>query len=269
MKSLSRVFKSNYIQIGDPKPLQNTFAPIQPPMRSTEKNVENQQEVIAQMTRMAQQEASHIIDEAKQMYLNIIQEANAEAKDIIDGAAGEADSIRQQALESGYREGYEAGCRQGAEEAERIIAQAREIKYFLESRQEVLYREAEAEILGLVLDISKKVIGDELTQNRDTIFSLIREALKKCAFSSNLTIRVSPDDFDYVFANKDKILTLVEGLSDFEVVSDKSLKAGGCIVETPSGEINAGIEIQMKELEKVFQYLLDLEALQNQANRNE
>jgi len=111
-------------------------------------------------------------------------------------------------------------------------------------------------MVQLVLDIAKKVISDELTQNKEAILSLVKKALQKCAFKKMLVLKVSPLDFDFILENKGRICMMVEGISDIEIVSELSLDQGSCIIETPSGEINSSMDIQIKEIEKIFTYIL-------------
>ena len=111
-------------------------------------------------------------------------------------------------------------------------------------------------MLQLVLEISKKVIGDELKNSKEAILSLINQALQKCAFKKKLVLKISPHDSNFIIENKDRICMMAEGISDIEIVSDLTLSQGSCIVETPSGEINSSIDVQIKEIEKIFTYLL-------------
>ncbi|MDF2840252.1 MAG: hypothetical protein K0Q99_1024 [Clostridia bacterium] len=200
--------------------------------------------------------ANNIIDDAKNMYLRIIEEANAEAQKILEEAQQECERIQSDSAERGYNEGHHAGFAEGVNQAEAIIQQAAELKRLLEERSNQMYKDAEAELMEMVLDIARKVIGDELTQNHDVILSLIKQAIAKCAFKEKLVIRVSDQDFDYVNENKDKIIMLTEGINDLEICCDKALAHGSCIVETSSGEINSGINVQFKEIRKAFEYLI-------------
>ena len=141
-------------------------------------------------------------------------------------------------------------------EAQSIIDEASEIKAFIDKRRESLYKEAEEQIVNLVLSISKKVLGQELSQNRETLLSLVNQALQKCAFKNKLVLKISPLDYDFIKENKYRICKMVEGISDIDIVSDLSLPQGSCIIETPSGEINSSIEVQYNEIKKIFTYLL-------------
>lgn len=248
---MSKVYKSSYVSIGTPKPIVNIFA--------------NQAKKVAEAEAGKKDEAScrdegdaanSIIEDAKQMYLRIIEEANKEAQEITKAAEFEAQKLILSSNEEGYKKGYESGYFEGIGEAQSLINDAAAVKEFLDKRKGSLYREIEDEVLQLVLSIAKKVIGSELEQNKEAILSLINQALQKCAFKQKLVLKISPHDSDLIIENKNRICMMVEGVSDIEIVSDLSLAKGSCIVETPSGEINSSIDVQIKEIEKIFTYLL-------------
>ena len=248
---MSKVYKSRNISIGIPKHIVHVFR--------TEVNKAEECETISNDDNNVVDEeeyANSIVEDAKQMYLKIIEEANAEARRTMEAAEEEARSLLSSSREEGYKEGYESGYLEGKNEAQSIIDEASEIKTFLDMRRESLYREAEEQIVDLVLSISKKVIGQELSQNRETLLSLVNQALQKCAFKNKLVLKISPLDYDFIKENKYRICKMVEGISDIDIVSDLSLPQGSCIIETPSGEINSSIEVQYNEIKKIFTYLL-------------
>jgi flagellar assembly protein FliH len=248
---LSKVYKSSHVSVGAPKAIINVF---KQEVKADTALAEVAEAI--QDTEATDKEAEAIINDAKQLYLKIIEEANNEAQSILEATAAEAQSITASALENGYKEGYEKGYREGRLEAQSIIDEAEEIREYLDIRKEQLYKEAEEQVMQVVLDIARKVIGDELKQNDEVILALINQALQKCAFKKKLVLKVSAADYSFVSENKDRICMLVEGISDIDIVSDLSLSEGSCIVETPSGEINSSIDVQLKEIENMFFYLL-------------
>lgn len=248
---MSKVYKSGYVSIGAPKPIVNTF-------EEESKKSCLVETVTEEATNIPDPEeaAGLIIEDAKQMYLKIIEEANSEAEAVIEAAELKAQRLISDSRENGYREGYESGYLEGKQEAESVINEAVEIRKYIDDRRDCIYKEAEEQVLQLVLSIAKKVIGDELTQNKEAILSLVNMALQKCAFKKKLILKVSSQDLDFVMENKDRICMMVEGISDIDIIPDLSLAQGSCIIETPSGEVNSGIDVQITELEKIFFYLL-------------
>lgn len=238
--------------MGSPKPIVNIFK-----SEIKQENGEAVEVLIAERSGPEpEEEANTIIEDAKMMYLKIIEEANSEAQTIRSDVNQEAQSIMSRAREDGYREGFDAGYLEGRKEAQAAIDEAVELRSFIDERKDALYVEVEEQVVQLVLAISRKIIGDEISQNNEAILSLINNALQKCAFKKKLILRVSHQDSKFVIENKDRICMLVEGISDIEIQEDLSLAKGSCQIETPSGEIDSSIEVQMKEVEKIFTYLL-------------
>lgn len=252
---MSKIYKSSNISVGSPKPVINIFKSDSKPIPKVEEIVEEIIEETA-VNDNYQEAADSIIEDAKQMYLKIIEEANSEAQSIISAADMEARNLKSEANENGYKEGYDSGYFEGRREAQSVIDEAAEIREFLDTRKEDFYCESEEQVLQLVLELAKKVIGTELTQNNEVILSLVNQALQKCAFKKKLILKISPQDSDFVLENKDRICMMVEGISDIDIISDLSLSQGSCIIETPSGEINSSIDVQITEIEKIFNYLL-------------
>jgi flagellar assembly protein FliH len=236
------------VKIGTPKHIKSNAPEI--------KKFEQPKPVEGSLKEDLEEEANSIVDDAKEMYLRIIEEANLEAHKILEIAQHERESIYAHATEQGYSDGHGAGFSEGLNQAEAIIQKAAEVKLLLDEKRLEMYREAEIEIMEMVLDIARKVIGEELTQNPDIMLSLIRQALDKCAYKDKLAIRVSELDYSYVNDNKDRIIMLTQGINELEIICDKALQKGSCIVETPGGEVNSGLTVQINEIEKAFEYLL-------------
>jgi flagellar assembly protein FliH len=246
---LSKIYKSSYVNIGSPKPVVNIFNIDEKHKADTTAITDEESNSISE------DDANSIIEDAKEMYIKIIEEANSEAYRIVEAAESEAGKLLATSREQGYKDGLEKGYIDGRSEARSVIDEAIEIREYLNERKESLYKETEGKLLSIVISIAKKVIGEELTQNKEAILSLINQALQKCAFKKNLVLKISPEDSDFIIENKTRIIKLVEGISDIDIVSDLSLTKGSCIIETPSGEINSSIDVQINEIEKVFNYL--------------
>lgn len=245
---MSKVYKSVQVSIGTPKPIINAFRDVI--------KVNPNEAALEAGSAETEEAADNIIEDAKEMYLRIIEEANSEARTIVKAAEDEAQKLLSAAKEDGYREGFESGYLESRREAQSVVDEAADIREFLDKRKCDIYKEAEEQIIQLVLDLSKKVIGDELAQNKESILSLVNQALQKCAFKKKLVLKVSLQDYQYILENKNRICKLVEGISDIDIVSDLSLAVGSCIIETPSGEINSSVDTQIREIEKIFTYIL-------------
>lgn len=243
-----KVYKAEKINFGKPKPIKH--------IEIKQVNASMRNKDVSSNEKSKDEIAQDIIEQAKMLYADIIDEANNEAAKIIQNANIDIEKSKNNELQRAYQEGLEKGYKEGRTEAESLINQAKSIKTFLEQRKNEILGEAEEEIIKLVLEIAKKLIGQELKQNNEIIINLIKQALEKSAYKEKLTIKVSTEDYINVLENKEIIGSLVEGISEIEIIEDKFLEKGDCIVDTPGGQINTGMQLQIKELEEAFLYVL-------------
>ncbi|MDP4179486.1 MAG: FliH/SctL family protein [Bacillota bacterium] len=193
----------------------------------------------------AREEADMIIKEAKYEAERIICEAERSAKE-------NAAALEEEAKVKGFEEGYNILKQQYEDlmqEAEFTKEHARvEYKEVLES--------IESDAVNIVLDISKKVLGMEISSNKEVILGLIRQAFEKCSSKENVILKVSGEDYCFVTENKEQIIGLVEGIGELEIKKDLSLKAGGCVIETPYGTIDASLQTKFNKIEDAFRSLI-------------
>ena len=219
-------------------------------------------------------EAERILAEARAESAKIIENANAEAmmvKDMTrneadayyakvrDQAASEAAELREQARREGEHKGREEGRAEYdglIDEANGIKSEALRIKSEAEAEYGRLMDSAEGDALALILDIAKKVIGDEITQNRESLIYMIRDAFMHCTNKENVVLKVSSDDFEYVEESRDMLLSMVEGLDKLEIKRDLALAAGSCQIESPFGNLDAGAQTRFSKIEGAFYSLL-------------
>ena len=190
--------------------------------------------------------------------------AAAEAERLVAEAHHQARLILDQSREQGYRRGYEAGHASGTLDASRQLAQRADderlayqadLTEFMSRIERVSRRtwaEMEPEILSLVFEIARKVIKMEVELNREAAVEVVKNTLRRVADSTSLRIRVHADDLATVRANREELYTLVDTIRKVEIVEDRRVGLGGCIVETDAGTIDARIETQLEEIRKMI-----------------
>jgi flagellar assembly protein FliH len=102
----------------------------------------------------------------------------------------------------------------------------------------------EAELVQLALQIAKKVVAREVSIDRDIALTLVKVSLGKLHNRSVAEIHLNPDDYAYVKNHLDKL----DYRGQIELVEDKSISPGGCLVHTETGDIDARIESQFDEI---------------------
>ncbi|MCL2565195.1 MAG: FliH/SctL family protein [Defluviitaleaceae bacterium] len=195
--------------------------------------------------------AAQIIEQAESEAAEITAKAQAEAEGILEKARLEAESLR----ESSGKEGYDKGYNEGLKDTEQMKQEAREIVESAHIERGETIKTAEPEIIELVSKLTKKLLLDEAEINPDVIAILVRSGLSQTTLSSDIKVRVSKYDYENLLDRKDQIISSFEGISNLDFSEDLALPAGGCVIETEFGQVDASMDKQCDELIKNLNYL--------------
>jgi flagellar assembly protein FliH len=92
-------------------------------------------------------------------------------------------------------------------------------------------------------------------EQKEIVLANIKAALEKVRSRGTVTIKVNLSDIEATTAHKEAFLRLIEttatgaGEVALQIHEDSSVDAGGCIVETDFGEIDARVSAQLLEIE--------------------
>jgi len=239
MKSLSKILKSSQVIIDE-----NLY-------EFTPSNISNKD-----LENYSSDNKDDTVNEIEVYRKKIIDKAKEEAEDIIRGALEKSTNIMEQARKEAYEIGKKEGFQEGKRLADSIIQEALNIKNEVIQTKQNLIKDLEEEIIELVIKTIEKILNKKIEEDYEILFNIIDTGLKKCAFTDNLTLRISPEDYDLAISSKDKILALSENIEDIVIKQDKSLHKGSCIIDTSSGSIDSSIWTQFNQVKEIFEELL-------------
>lgn len=102
----------------------------------------------------------------------------------------------------------------------------------------------ETEVVQLALQVAKKIVAREVTVDPDIALTLVKVSLAKLHNRVVAEIHLHPDDFAYIRERLDGI----DYRGKIELVEDRSISLGGCLIHTETGDIDARIESQFDEI---------------------
>jgi flagellar assembly protein FliH len=179
-----------------------------------------------------------------------------EIKDILREAQEKASVLEREAYEKGFAQGEKDGVELGQRKALKLIENIENLLRSLDDLREEILAHYEREITELVFVIAQKVIHREIRSDDAAIEGTVLSALKLAAEKSKATLRVNPADFDYVEELRPELFAAVKELKALTVTSDPSITRGGCLLESPYGDVDARVETQLDKihlcLEQVF-----------------
>lgn len=175
---------------------------------------------------------------------DILEDARQEAARIIAQAEENAAHLALAAQEKAVQEVQEQFDAQLAAQAEDLrrelaqtIEQVNDLAADISSRHE-------KDLVELALQIAKKIVGREVTIDREVAFTLVKVSLGKLHNRAVAEVHLNPEDFDFVQSHREKL----DFRGSLDLVEDKSISIGGCLIHTETGDIDARIESQFEEI---------------------
>ena len=193
---------------------------------------------------------------ANNMSSDIIARANTEAEKIVREATLEAESIKEKAYKAARAAGYDDGLNAGKEalvEKELLLNKQKE-EMIEEYRAKI--DEIEPALVDVLTDIYEHVFQVDFSDRKEVIYHLAKNTLASMETGKTYTLRLSPDDFNFLSMQKRE---LVKGsgipVDALEFVEDKSLTQGHAFIETGGGIFDCSVTTHLDNLRKTLQVL--------------
>lgn len=187
-------------------------------------------------------------DERARMLEEILHEAQKQADEIINKAEAYQADVQQAAMEKGLNEARQTFEKEVAERVEAEVSAVREnlVQTIaqISSLESEITSKIETELLEFSLEIAKKVVGREVTIDREVALTLVKISLAKLHSRTFAQIYLNPQDLAFVDAHRDRL----NFQGSIELIEDNSVTSGGCLIHTETGDIDARIESQFDEI---------------------
>jgi len=180
-----------------------------------------------------------------------------EAEKILRKAEERASHLEIEGYEKGFSQGEKDGVELGTKKAMKVIEKMEALLRSFSQMREDIVREHEREILTLVFSVLKKILHDRVTLDEEVIRETVLQALTLTTDRSAVSIRLNPEDCASVENLKADFFSEIKELRTLKIVQDPSIKKGGCLLETPCGNVDARIDTQLEciqqSLEETFE----------------
>ncbi len=173
--------------------------------------------------------------------VEIVEHAKADVKNYHQTIATECEAIRENAFKEGYEEGY----RQWADQLKR-----------LEDEIGSAHSQLEKMVLPVALKAAQKIVGRELELSPQTIVDIIIANIRAVAQHKRVIIFVNKGEWETVEKDKPRIKEFFEDLQSLSIRPRDDIEPGGCIIETEVGIINAQMTHRWNILAKAFEKLI-------------
>ena len=194
-------------------------------------------------------------DEANEKADEIINEANEQASEIIQNARNQAEAEKAAIYDEARKAGHDDGYRDG-------MAEVNSMKEELDRKSDAVdaeyYKkcdELEPMFIDTLTDIYEHIFHVRLSDNKEIIFYLIQDAVRKVDNNTNFIIHVSKEDYGFVSMQKKELLAGLSNADSEDIVEDMTLGANECFIETGSGIFDCSLETQLEGLKRELKLL--------------
>lgn len=125
----------------------------------------------------------------------------------------------------------------------------------LEEDYEQRRNDMEPQIVEALLAVFTEVTHTVSEDNKEIVLHLINNVLKNVENSHSYSIKVSPDDYNFVLNNQGKIYCAMNNEVNLDIVQDMALKQNECMIETDSGVFNCSLDVELHNLIKQIKLL--------------
>jgi len=188
-----------------------------------------------------------------------------------DGFEKGQEDGREKGREEGYAAGYEAGHKTGnAEGLKAGEQQAQAILLERTARLDALLGAAERElaqlgeqlsgqlaraVLELALSMARQITQTSLQVNQAALLDTLKNVLKtqpEPPQGASLRLYVHPDD-EQILA---PFLQTLQPRSNWQIITDKKIEAGGCVLQSALGQVDATLQTRWQRVTHAAQSVL-------------
>lgn len=163
--------------------------------------------------------------------------------------------------EERLREEFERGRVQGLTEAAAAISErdeaertgaARRLDVLLDSMVKETARfagELEREAYRFAVAVAERIVKREIVLDESVVMRQMREAIRRIVGVESITVRVHPEDEALVRSHRSALLSSSDAVREIVIEGDESIERGGCILESATGNVDARIGSQLRQIE--------------------
>ena len=114
-----------------------------------------------------------------------------------------------------------------------------------------LIAEAEPDVVGVAVEVARKIIHSEVQARPEIVHGLVSEALKRVTAQDGIRVRIHPDTIRLL---GDTLRQVSAGYANrgLEIVPDASIERIGLVVETRRGTVDGRLETQLERVSSAF-----------------
>jgi|tagenome__1003787_1003787.scaffolds.fasta_scaffold20975006_3 flagellar assembly protein FliH len=168
----------------------------------------------------------------------------------IAGAA-DIESVIAEARARGRLEGLESGRAEALTAVQPAADALAAAVAQLEAERDAFLAQAERAAVELALELASKIVSAAVEVRPEVVLQVVESALRRTTLRDQLTLQVSPEDFELVRDAAEGLAGRIGGIHRLDVLAERRVTRGGCVVRTAEGEIDAQLDEQLNRAREI------------------
>jgi flagellar biosynthesis/type III secretory pathway protein FliH len=149
-------------------------------------------------------------------------------------------------------EGFAEGIAEGRARIDAAVDALAEAEREIRAQEESFLRTAEQSAVELAIAIAGKIVGGSIAARPETVLDIVAGALLRTSARHRLVIEVNPEDLELVAESAEGLTARLGGVQRLDVVAERRVERGGCIVRTEEGEIDGRVGSQLDRVAELL-----------------
>lgn len=196
---------------------------------------------------LAKKQAEEMLSSTRNDILQ--KKIEAEKKGFADG------SVKgfKEGHDKGFKEGEKAGILDIEKKTTHLKTNIVNILNQLEASKVEILQSAEADLIRLSIEISKKITKAKFENEPELIKMSVVSAIKYTALKSDVVISLNPADKSIIETFLPELKTKFDELEKITLNENAKIERGGCRISSKAGSVDHSLESQFQ---KIYQQLL-------------
>ncbi len=212
-----------------------------------EENLESEIDKLTNILLEKKKELSLLEEEIDLKLKNTEAEAQRIVEEAQENARNEINDIKAEAWEDGFARGRQEAIEHMEQNIESTLIGANNIITEASIKAREIFLNNKEEMIKLSVIMAEKIIKKEV-KDKGVLVSNLIEAMKKAQNNKELKIYVNWEQIIYKEELREKLQSSFQGIENLEIIEDRTVSPGGCIIQTKLGKIDASIENQLEVL---------------------
>ncbi|HZK01787.1 MAG TPA: FliH/SctL family protein, partial [Anaerovoracaceae bacterium] len=185
----------------------------------------------------------------------IKEQANKEAELILEAAQKLQDSIKFQAEQNGYQDGYSKGLKQGAMEvrsnAEESLKEMEKLLKVINYERLEAVKRHETDILQISFEVAKKIMRQHILSDSEAILQMIEEIYRKYEYEHETNVKITIPEYSKVIdveIDKNIAKRISEQIENSKVIISKN--DDFIMIESDNSAVDASFDLQINQLKE-------------------